>query len=98
MEKIWKLNENKEDALYIHKFAISRKYSNSGLGREILTSIKAKAIQQDINYLRLDCVEHNHKLRKYYKSCEFKLKGIAKAGGINLALYEYDIRSKMRHN
>jgi GNAT superfamily N-acetyltransferase len=90
-EDIWGNNQTK--ALYIHKLAICRKYSGSGLGQKILNRIKFKAIQQNINYLRLDCVAHNNKLREYYESCEFKLMGIVKAGEINLALYEHQIQS-----
>ncbi len=90
-EKIWQSNE--AEALYIHKLAISRKYADSGLGRNILTLVKSQAIQQNIDYLRLDCVAHNNKLREYYESCEFKLKGIVEAGEVNLALYEHQIQS-----
>ena len=90
-EEIWQNDE--AEALYIHKLAICRKYAGSGLGQNIITLIKSKAKRQDINYLRLDCVAHNNKLREYYESCEFKLKGIVEAGEVNLALYEHKIQS-----
>jgi len=89
-ENIWGNNET--EALYIHKLAVCRKYTNRGLGRKIINIIKSKARQQNIKYLRLDCVAHNNKLRDYYESCEFKLKGVVKAGQVNLALYEYQIQ------
>ncbi len=90
-EEIWQ--NDAADALYIHKLAICRKYADSGLGRNILTLIKSQALQQNIEYLRLDCVAHNTKLREYYESCGFDLKGIVEAGEVNLALYEHQIRS-----
>mgnify|MGYP005990196363 CR=1 FL=1 len=90
-EKVWKNDEAK--ALYIHKLAIRRKYADSGIGKNVLTQIKYKAIQKNISYLRLDCVAHNNRLREYYESCEFELKDIVEAGEVNLALYEYQVRS-----
>ncbi len=91
-EEIWKNDQAK--ALYIHKLAICRKYSDKDLGREFLTLIKSKAKDNNINYLRLDCVAHNHRLREYYESCEFELKGIVETTEVNLALYEHQIQSQ----
>lgn len=88
-EDLW--NNNQDEALYIHKLAIQRKYADRGLGRNILDLIKLKARQKNIEFLRLDCVAHNDKLRAYYESCGFNLKGIVDAGDVNLALYEYKI-------
>jgi hypothetical protein len=89
-EEIWKNNE--AEALYIHKLAIKREYADGDLGRYILTQIKSKAMQHNINYLRLDCVSHNDRLREYYESCDFKLKGIVETGEVDLALYEHQIK------
>jgi GNAT superfamily N-acetyltransferase len=88
-EDLW--NNIQDEALYIHKLAIQRKYADRGLGRNILDLIKSKAQQKNINFLLLDCVAHNHKLRAYYESCGFNLKGIVDAGDVNLALYEYKL-------
>jgi len=89
-EILW--GNNQTEALYIHKLAIRRKYSDYGLGRNILDLIKSKAKQKNINFLRLDCVAHNDKLREYYESCGFNLEGIVDAGEVNLALYELYIQ------
>ncbi|MBL4796792.1 MAG: GNAT family N-acetyltransferase [Oleispira sp.] len=90
-ELLW--GNNQDDAHYIHKLAIQRQYSDRGLGRNILDVIKSKAQQENIKYLRLDCVAHNDKLREYYESCGFNLKGIVDAGEVNLALYEHQIQN-----
>jgi GNAT superfamily N-acetyltransferase len=89
-ELLW--GNNQDEAHYIHKLAIRRKYSDGGLGRKILDIIKSKAQQKNIKFLRLDCVAHNDKLREYYESCGFNLKGIVDAGEVNLALYEFNIQ------
>ena len=89
-EALW--DNSKTAALYIHKLAIRRKYSDGDLGRNILDLIKSKARLKNIKYLRLDCVAHNDKLRAYYESCGFALKGIVDADEVNLALYEFNIQ------
>jgi GNAT superfamily N-acetyltransferase len=89
-ELLW--GNNQDEALYIHKLAIQRKYSDRGLGRHIIELIKSKARQKNISLLRLDCVAHNDKLRAYYESCGFNLKDIVDVGEVDLAMYEYQTR------
>lgn len=79
-------------ALYIHKLAIRRQYSNQSLGRGILDLIAKLASQQGLEYLRLDCVAHNTKLRDYYESYGFKYINEINAGVVNLALYQCAIK------
>lgn len=88
-EDIWK--NDKIFALYIHKLAIRRKFTNEKFGRKIIHLIEAKAINEGAKYLRLDCVAHNDKLRQYYEACGFTLKTKVNSGEVILALYEYEI-------
>lgn len=88
-DEFWK-NEQSA-ALYVHKLALRREFSGQGLGRKIIALIEERAQQLGIEYLRLDCVAHNLKLRDYYESCLFQFKGEINLGEINLALYEYEI-------
>lgn len=90
-EDIW--GNDKALALYIHKLAIRRKFSNKSLGRKIINLIESKAVQDGVKYLRLDCVAHNNKLRKYYEASGFTLKTEVNSGEISLALYECEIES-----
>lgn len=89
-DEIWAGDESQ--ALYIHKLAIRRKYSNQCLGREILELIAKLANNQEKEYLRLDCVAHNTKLRQYYESFGFKFIKEINAGVVNLALYQCAIK------
>lgn len=90
-EDLWK-NDNLR-AIYIHKLAIRREYANKNLGRKIINLIELRAIQQEIKYLRLDCVAHNDKLRQYYESFGFVFKIEVDFSEVSLALYEYKINS-----
>ena len=91
-ETIWNYEEG--PALYIHKLAIRREFSRQGLGHRVLTLIKARAIQENNRYLRLDCVAHNERLCQYYQSCNFELKIIIKTLETDLALFEYPLESR----
>ena len=90
-EELWENDES--PCLYIHKIAISRQYSNKGLGLNMLDFSQSQAIEKNAKYLRLDCVAHNKQLRNYYESYGFNLKGVVESGKINFALYEYKIQS-----
>jgi GNAT superfamily N-acetyltransferase len=90
-EDIW--GNDKTLALYIHKLAIRRKFSNKNLGSKIINLIESKAAQDGVKYLRLDCVAHNVKLRQYYEASGFTLKNEVDSGDVFLALYECEIES-----
>jgi ribosomal protein S18 acetylase RimI-like enzyme len=91
-EEVW--GSGTAPALYIHKFAIRREYSDQGLGRKVLALIAAAGVQQGLKYLRLDCVAHNSKLRQYYRSCGFELIRVVKMAEVNLALYEHELTTE----
>ncbi|NRA61137.1 MAG: GNAT family N-acetyltransferase [Psychrobium sp.] len=88
-EELW--NNDGKPLLYTHKLAIRRQYADQHLGRQIMSLIEARATQQGIKYLRLDCVAHNAKLRQYYESNGYKLVDEVKASEMNFALYQYEI-------
>ncbi|TCW50214.1 hypothetical protein EC917_11799 [Bacillus thuringiensis] len=58
------------DSLYIHRFAVKRKYKGNGIGEWILQWIDEN-VQCDKEYLKLDCVGHNCTLNDFYKSSGF---------------------------
>lgn len=90
-EKLW--NNDSSKSLYIHKLAIHRQYSNREFGRNILELMKSKARGENLEFLRLDCIADNKKLREYYESSGFNMKSIVNTGKVKLALYEYNIQS-----
>ena len=45
---------------------VKRKYKNLGLGDRILLWIQNECLSRDKHLLRVDCLESNKKLRKYY--------------------------------
>ncbi len=88
-EKVWQ--DDTAAALYVHKLAIRRQYSDQQLGRKVLGLIERYSAQKNLNCLRLDCVAHNLKLRQYYESYGFKLITEVDTPEVVLALYELNI-------
>ncbi|EEL70035.1 GNAT family N-acetyltransferase [Bacillus mycoides] len=66
--------EEASDSLYIHRFAVKRKYKGNGIGEWILHWIEEN-VQSDKEYLKLDCVGHNQTLNGFYKRCGFEYIG-----------------------
>ncbi len=58
------------DSLYIHRFAVKREYKRNGIGEGILQWVYEN-VQNDKEYLKLDCVGHNRTLNDFYKSSGF---------------------------
>ncbi|HGH7182488.1 GNAT family N-acetyltransferase [Bacillus cereus] len=66
--------EEVSDSLYIHRFAVKRKYKGNGIGEWMLRWIEEN-VQHDKGYLKLDCVGHNRILNDFYKRSGFEYVG-----------------------
>ncbi|MGF2712747.1 GNAT family N-acetyltransferase [Bacillus mycoides] len=62
------------DSLYIHRFAVKRKYKGNGIGEWILQWVEEN-VQRDKKYLKLDCARHNRALNDFYKENDFEYVG-----------------------
>ncbi|WP_263703481.1 GNAT family N-acetyltransferase [Bacillus thuringiensis] len=62
------------DSLYIHRFAVKRKYMGNGIGEWMLRWIEEN-VQHDKEFLKLDCVGHNRILNDFYKKNGFEYVG-----------------------
>ncbi|MBE5105916.1 GNAT family N-acetyltransferase [Bacillus thuringiensis] len=62
------------NSLYIHRFAVKRKYKGNGIGERILQWVEEN-VQSDKEYLKLDCVGHNRTLNGFYKKNGFAYVG-----------------------
>ncbi|MGN4422315.1 GNAT family N-acetyltransferase [Bacillus cereus group sp. MYBK30-1] len=66
--------EEVSNSLYIHRFAVKRKYKGNGIGEWILQWVEEN-VQSDKEYLKLDCVGHNRTLNDFYKRYDFEYIG-----------------------
>ncbi|MFJ9691253.1 GNAT family N-acetyltransferase [Kitasatospora sp. NPDC101183] len=60
-------------AAYVHRLAVRR--WASGLGAVVLDWAAGQAAERQAEFLRLDCVSHNPRLRAYYRSRGFEHRG-----------------------
>ncbi|PEA12311.1 GNAT family N-acetyltransferase [Bacillus thuringiensis] len=66
--------EEVSNSLYIHRFAVKRKYKGNGIGERVLQWIDEN-VQCDKEYLKLDCVGRNRTLNDFYKKNGFEYVG-----------------------
>lgn len=63
------------EAGYIHKLCVRRKYSGIGLSKEMVQFAIEECKKRNLKYLRLDTGWHKMKLRNLYESLGFELVG-----------------------
>lgn len=66
--------EEVSNSLYIHRFAVKRKYKGNGIGEWILRWVEEN-VKHDKEFLKLDCVGHNRILNDFYKRNGFEYVG-----------------------
>ena len=76
------------DAGYIHKLAITRSHAGHHLGLRLLNWAEAKTRAEGKNYLRLDCLASNKKIRDYYEKAGFVHVRDTEMPGWKASLYE----------
>jgi GNAT superfamily N-acetyltransferase len=77
------------DALYVHRFAVRR--SAAGAGRTAVLWCIDEARRRGRSFVRLDCLEDNPGIRRYYESFGFVAVGTKMINGIGYALYEIPV-------
>jgi ribosomal protein S18 acetylase RimI-like enzyme len=79
------------EAGYIHKLCVRRKYAGMGLSGKMVEFAVAECKKRGIQYLRLDTGWSREPLCKLYESLGFKKVGKRILGTSNFALYEMKI-------
>ncbi|MFG1943466.1 GNAT family N-acetyltransferase [Nonomuraea sp. NPDC048826] len=64
--EFWTEADDPGAALYVHKLAVARPWSGSGLGDALLDWAGATAYGSGLPWLRLDCAKRNEGLQRYY--------------------------------
>jgi GNAT superfamily N-acetyltransferase len=59
----------------VHELAVRRRFSGIDLGRKILELASDMAREEGKQFLRLDCMYENPRLRQYYADCGFRFLG-----------------------
>ncbi|MEV4103899.1 GNAT family N-acetyltransferase [Nonomuraea sp. NPDC049649] len=70
--EFWTQDDDPGAALYVHKLAVARPWSGSGLGDALLDWAGATAYGAGLPWLRLDCAKRNERLQRYYRRRGFR--------------------------
>jgi len=81
-----------QDALYLHKFAVRRDRAGRGVGAAVVEWANAEAAEAGREFLRLDCLCDNPRIRDYYEDLGFEHRGDLVLNGRNMSLYERSVR------
>lgn len=66
-------NIPKGESLFLHKLAVKRDFAGKGYSKELIDFAKETARLRRIPTIRLDCFQHNIKVRHIYEKQGFKL-------------------------
>lgn len=69
----WTQADQPNDALYVHRMAVARRYSGMQLGGGLLDFAGDLAAGHRRTWLRLDAWKNNNGLHRYYESQDFEL-------------------------
>ena len=67
-------------ALYVHAFAVNRKFKGQGIGQMMLDGAGDQARQRGKQCLRLDCLNENSRLKQVYTEAGFEFRGLHQNG------------------
>ena len=68
--------ESDGKALYVHAFAVNRKFKEQGIGRAMLDWAVEEARRRGKQSVRLDCMNENLRLKQVYADAGFEFWGI----------------------
>ncbi len=68
------------DAIYLHRLAVDRDFAGQNIGGLIFQWVLDNMNETGRTYLRLDCIGHNEKLNRFYKSQGFDYLGESLSG------------------
>tara|TARA_B110000211_G_C13721830_1_gene396390 strand:- start:6 stop:497 length:492 start_codon:yes stop_codon:yes gene_type:complete len=88
-DKYW--GKSNDKSKYLHSLAILPEYKNNKFGKHVIDLLKIDLKEKNYNYLRLDCISSNQKLKSYYLNQGFNEVGITTIGANSFTLFQYAI-------
>lgn len=79
-KNIWGEAAESNDAIYVHRLAVNRNESGNGLGIDVMRWVESGIVFSGKERIRLDCIEDNKKLFKFYTGLGYEHKGLHSSG------------------
>jgi len=73
-------DDGHEQAIYVHRLAISRAYAGKQLGRKIMEWVESGIAFVGKTRIRLDCIAENSTLNRFYNSLGYEYRGLSETG------------------
>jgi GNAT superfamily N-acetyltransferase len=83
-----------DDAAYVHRLAVRRRYAGRGLSTELLRWAAHRTRALGRRVLRLDFEASRPRLREIYERFGFRHHSDAQVGAYLVSRYEYDVTSR----
>jgi GNAT superfamily N-acetyltransferase len=83
-----------ENAAYVHRLAVRRRYAGRGLSAELLRWAANRTHDLGRRFLRLDFEASRPRLRELYERFGFRHHSDAQVGTYLVSRYEYDVTSR----
>ena len=87
---------NDGTAVYIHSMAVRPQWQGQGIGEFLLSWAAMQAYQSKRQFVRLDCLASNDRLRQYYQDQGFTYCDQVVDRDYAAALYEIDIKNAVK--
>ena len=81
----------KDEAVYVHKLTVSRRFAGQGLADRMLNWAAMKGAELGRNYLRLDCEASREKLCRIYEKFGFEREGEILLGERKMVRFELNL-------
>src|SRR4029078_3552556 len=81
------------DAAYVPKLSVRRARAGRRIGTAIVEWADATAAAAGREFLRLDCLGDNPRIREYYEQLGFEHRGDLVVNGRNMSIYERRVHS-----
>jgi GNAT superfamily N-acetyltransferase len=85
-ETVWE--HASQDAAYVHRLVVRRKFAGQGIGLELLRWAEGAAVCAGKHFLRLDCWAGNLALCEYYERAGFESRGVRQIDDYQAHLFE----------
>ena len=90
-DKLFWPNVKQGESGFIHKLSIRKKYSGTGISRNMIEHAIEECKKRNIALLRLDCAADRQKLCSFYENFGFKQIKRRMIGTFDVAFYEFRI-------
>ncbi len=79
---------DRKDAGYLYTLALKPDFIGRGIGKRVIDWVDNQIRGRRRDWLRLDCIAANKRLRRWYEDLGFQHRGDRDVNGYELALYE----------